>query len=134
MNFNVSFKALVVIVLLSAGIGAGAVLYFQKPKIVEKMVTVTKTEQKFIRDPGKADFNTTKLWAKSPIEIEYKITEQTRNYTAVTVHAFDLNKSTDQEIRVPVMENGDWKVYAGIGTGSALAAVIGVRVLRKKIR
>jgi hypothetical protein len=134
MNFNMSLKALVVIILLSAGCGAGAVLYFQKPKIVEKTVTVTKTEQKFIRDPDKVDFNTTKLWAKSPIEIEYKITEQTRDYTSVSVHAFDLNKSTDQEIRVPVAECGNWKIYAGIGAGATLTAVVGERVLWKKIR
>lgn len=134
MNFNISIKALSVIVLVSAGIGAGSVLYFQKPIIVEKTVTVTKTEQKFIKNPDTADFNTLRLWSKSPIEITYKVGEQTHKFTAVSVHAFDANKSTDQEIRIPVAESGDWKVYAGIGAGAAVAAIIGGRIVWKKLR
>jgi len=134
MNFNISLKALIVIILASMTSGAGLTIYFHTPRIVEKAITVTKTEQKFVKNPDTADFNTLRLWSKSPIEIEYKIGEQNRNYTAVSVHAFDANKSTDQEIRVPVAESGDWRVYAGIGAGAAVAAVIGGRVLWKKIK
>lgn len=134
MNFNISFKTLAIIVLTSITIGAGLTMYFHKPRIVEKTVTVTKTEQKFIHDPDTVDFNTLRLWSKSPIEITYKVGEQNREFTAVSVHAFDANKSTDQEIRVPVAECGDWRVYAGIGAGAAVAAVVGGRVLWKKIK
>lgn len=134
MNFNLSIKALSVIVLISAGIGAGSVLYFQKPIIVEKTVTVTKTEQKFIYNPATADFNTLQLWAKSPIQIEYTLGKQARDYTAVSVHAFDANKETREEIRVPIYQNADWKVYAGIGAGVAVATIMGFECWRKRAR
>ena len=115
---------------------AGAVgwNYIRAPKVVEKTVTVTKTEQKFIKDPGTADFSTLQLWAKSPIKIEYSPGELRRDYTILSVRAFDANKETKEEIRVPVYQNADWKVYAGISAGVAVATIAGGAYAWKRLR
>jgi len=127
-------KIFAVIALVSFIAGGVTGWKLRAPVVKEKIVTVTKTETKCIKNPDNADFNTLRLWSKSPIEIEYKIMNQSAGFTSLNVRAFDANKSTDQEIKVPVAEIGDWKIYAGIGAGSALAAVIGGRYLYKRLK
>lgn len=115
---------------------AGAVgwNYIRAPKTVLKSVDVKKSESKFNKDPDKADFNTTRLWAKSTIQIEYKPGELNRDYTVLNVRAFDANKETVEEIRVPVYQDADWKIYAGIGAGVAVATIAGFEYWRKRAR
>ena len=134
MNMQVSIKWLLVGALACMIAGAVGWNYIRAPKIVEKKVEVVKTETKFVKDPDKADFNTLLVWSKSPIKIEYETGKQTRDYTALNVRAFDANKETREEIRVPVYQDADWKVYAGIGAGAAIAAIAGIEYLKRRAR
>lgn len=108
--------------------------YIRAPRVVEKTVTVTKTETKFVHDPDTVDFNTLRTRAKSPIKIEYNPGELRRDYTVLNVRAFDANKETKEEIRVPVYQNTEWKVYAGIGAGVAVATIAGGAYAWKRLR
>ena len=134
MSFNVNIKTLLIGAVLCMIAGAVGWNYIRSPKIIEKNVEVVKTETKFTRDPDTVDFNTLRLWAKSPIKIEYSPDELQRDYTVLNVRAFDANKETKEEIRVPVYQNSEWKVYAGIGAGVAVATIAGGAYVWKRLR
>ena len=134
MNIQVNIKWLFVVALACMIAGAVGWNYIRSPRTVTKKVQVVKTETKFVRDPDKADFNTLLVWSKSPIKIEYETGKQTRDYTALNVRAFDANKETSEEIRVPVYQDADWKIYAGIGAGVAVATIAGIEYLKRRAR
>lgn len=134
MTIQVNIKTLLIGAVVCMIAGAVGWNYIRTPKTVTKTVEVVKTETKFITNPDKADFNTLRLWAKSPIQIEYKPGELNRDYTVLNVRAFDANKETVEEIRVPVYQDADWKVYAGIGAGVAIATIAGFEYWRKRAR
>lgn len=127
-------KLFAVIALVSFIAGGVTGWKLRAPVIKDKSVIAEPPKRKTLKNPDNADFNTLRLWSKSPIEIEYKIINQSADFTSLNVRAFDANKSTDQEIKVPVAEIGDWKIYAGIGAGSALAAVVTGRYLYKRLK
>ena len=136
MNF--SFKAFLIgcgsCLFIGLICGAYAWNKIETPRIVEKTVTVTKTETKFIHDPDTADFDTLHTWAASKIKMEYNVGELRRDYTVLNVRAFDANKETKEEIRVPVYQNSEWKVYAGIGAGVAVATIAGGAYAWRRLR
>ena len=134
MNIQINIKWLLVGAIVCMITGAVGWNYIRDPRTVTKEVKVVKTETKFVHDPNKADFNTLLVWSKSPIKIEYETEKQTRDYTALNVRAFDANKETDEEIRVPVYQDADWKVYAGIGAGVAVATIAGGTYIWKRTR
>lgn len=134
MNIQVNIKWLLVGALVSMITGAVGWNYIRAPRTVTKEVKVVTTETKFVKNPDTADFDTLQLWAKSPIKIEYNPGEMRRDYTVLNVRAFDANKETREEIRVPVYQNADWKVYAGIGAGVALATVAGIEYVKRRTR
>ena len=134
MNIQINIKWLIVGALVCMITGAVGWNYIRSPRTVTKEVKIVKTETKFVHDPDKADFNTLLVWSKSPIKIEYETGKRTRDYTALNVRAFDANKETVEEIRIPVYQDADWKVYAGIGAGVALATVAGIEYVKRRTR
>ena len=103
--------------------GAGFVTdrYTHKSEI--KNITVTKTETKFVKSPDNADYDTLKLWAKSPI-----VNEITFKGDQLFVHSYDANKSTDTSAKIQIAESSNLKYYIGIGVISA--AIGGYAVYR----
>ena len=134
MSIQINIKWLLVGALVCMIAGAVGWNYIRSPRTVTKEVKVVTTETKFIKNPDKVDFNTLLVWSKSPIKIEYETGKQTRDYTALNVRAFDANKETREEIRVPVYQNADWKVYAGIGAGVVVATIAGGTYFLKRTR
>jgi hypothetical protein len=134
MTIQINLRMLLIGAVVCTITGAAGWNCIRAPKTVTKTVEVVKTETKFITNPDKADFSTLQRWAKSPIQIEYKPGELNRDYTALTVRAFDANKETVEEIRVPIYQNADWKVYVGIGAGVAVATIAGFEYWRKRAR
>jgi len=136
MSFQINIKWLLVGALVCMIAGAVGWNYIRAPKKVTdyQYIPVVSRKSNVKVDPDTVDFNTTKLWAKSPIQMEYTVKEQTREYTALNVRAFDANKETREEIRVPVYQDADWKVYAGIGAGVAIATVAGIEYVKRRAR
>lgn len=81
-----------------------------------KTITVTKTETKYVKSPDNADYDTLKMWAKSPIKNEI-----TFKGDMLFVHSYDANKSTDTSAKIEVGSTDNWRIYIGIGAISALA-------------
>jgi hypothetical protein len=80
-----------------------------------KTITITKTETKYVKSPDNADYDTLKMWAKSPIKNEI-----TFKGDMLFVHSYDANKSTDTSAKIEVGSSDNFKYYIGIGVASAL--------------
>jgi imidazoleglycerol phosphate synthase glutamine amidotransferase subunit HisH len=106
-------------------IGAGswelARRHIFKPKI--ETITVTKTEVKFIKTPDNADYDTLKMWAKSPI-----VNEITFKGDQLFVHSYDMNKSTDTTAKIQVSESSNFKYY--VAGGIVVAGVVTYALLK----
>jgi hypothetical protein len=63
-------------------------------------------------------------WSKSKITIEYTVLSTLPEYTKLNVFAYDANKYTEQEIKIPVAQSGGWKLYAVVGGVAAIAGGI----------
>jgi hypothetical protein len=120
---NLKSLSIFIIVILLIGAGSWELLRRQilKPKI--ETITVTKTEVKFIKTPDNADYDTLKMWAKSPIKNDI-----TFKGDMLFVHSYDMNKSTDTSAKIQVSESSNFKFYVA---GSIVVAGIVTYALLK---
>lgn len=93
-----------------------------KPKVIIKEVVVTKNVDRLVyRDYKKADcceiaFN----YDQTPFHQTFKVKEMKPEYTDVTLRWDLYERNGEQEIRVPVYQEGNWKFYVGgavVGAG-----------------
>ena len=54
----------------------------------------------------------------SPMLITYKINEMKSGYTGVDLTWRLYERTGEQEIKVPVGQSGNWKLYTGLGIGA----------------
>jgi hypothetical protein len=109
-----------IVLLLGAGGWELARRHYFKPPTKE--VIITKTETKWAVKPIDATPAQLLDWSKSKIVIDYTVLSTLPEYTKLNVFAYDANKYTEQEIKVPVAESGNWKLYAAVG---GIAAIMG---------
>jgi hypothetical protein len=107
------------IVLLLIGAGSWELIRRHIWTVKDKEIIVTKTETKYVKDPSTVSYQTSIEWNKSPIQMKYEFISASSQYTDVYVLAFDMNKSTEQTIRVPVAESGNFKYYVAGGIVAA---------------
>ena len=119
---KIKSAVLFALVFLLIGAGSWELIRRHIYKVPSHEIIVTKTETKFIHDPSSADYQTLLDWSKSPILIDYKFLSATSENTTVNVFAHDLNKSTEQSIKVPVAQTGNFRMYFEIGAGVAILA------------
>ena len=124
INLINNIKGVIIYTLIILLIGAGSWELIRRHlyKVPTHEIVVTKTETKFIHDPANADYQTLLDWSKSPILIDYKFLSATSESTSVNVFAHDPNKSTEQNIKVPVASSGNFRMYFEIGAGVAILA------------
>jgi hypothetical protein len=116
----------IIILLIGAGAWECARRYIWTVKAKE--IIVTRTETRWNISPSNANNQMLLDWSKSPIKIEYKVLSASPEYTKINVFASDANKYTEQEIKVPVAESGNFKYYIG---GGILVAGLVTYVLLK---
>jgi hypothetical protein len=58
---------------------------------------------------------------RTPMQIEHEVTELNPEYTALTLKWELYERTGEQELKVPVHQEGNWKMYAGIGVGVVAA-------------
>ncbi len=57
-----------------------------------------------------------------PPIIDYKVTELSRSYTALTIHTIHCESDWSHDIKVPVHQEGSFRFYIGLGIGVAATA------------
>lgn len=55
-----------------------------------------------------------------PPIIDYKVKEISRANTTLNIHTVHCESEWSQDIKVPVYQEGNWKLYVGIGIGTAV--------------
>jgi hypothetical protein len=117
---NVKTLLVYTIVILIIGAGSWEVVRRHLYKVPSKEIVVSKPEIRYITNPTTATPQMLLDWSKSPILIDYKFLHATSEFTEVNVLAYDLNKSTEQNIKVPVAQSGNFRLYVEIGGGVLL--------------
>lgn len=123
-------KTLLLLILLSATLGAGAgfaaarAFFTPAEKIVIK--EIEKPVIKYIKEIQPTD--TAELWNcyRTPIAITYGMQDAT-----MRVRATDGCKETRQDIQLEVGDKNGWKVYAGIGAGALIIGGVTGLLLRR---
>lgn len=92
--------------------------HFTKPMIKE--VEVIKTVDKIVyRDYKTIDCcDIAKKYDTSPMLITYKINGMRSGYTDLDLKWRLYERTGEQQIKVPVGESGNWRLYAGIVIGT----------------
>lgn len=57
-----------------------------------------------------------------PPIIDYKVKDISRANTTLNIHTVHCESEWSQDIKVPVYHEGNWKLYVGIGIGTAVTA------------
>ncbi len=101
---------------------AVAVFLCIKPKEVIKEVVVTKNVDRLVyRDYSKTDCCAVALaYDQTPFHQTFKVKDMKPEYTDVTLRWDLYDRNGEQEIRVPVYQEGNWKFYVGgavVGAG-----------------
>jgi hypothetical protein len=123
MISNIKNLSIYTLVVLIFGAGSWELARRHIWTVKSKEIIVTKTETKWVVKPTDATPQMLFDWSKSPIIIDYTFLHSTSEYTEVNVFAHDLNKSTEQVIKVPVAESGNFKYY--VAGGIVVAGIIG---------
>lgn len=115
---NIITGLIITIVFFSAGFATA--LYFQKPVIQDRVVIkeIEKPTTRIIKVVDREDLSGLYACYKEPIRITYSMPGNTDMH----ISASDGCKSTDQNIKLEIKTQGNWKLYAGVGAG---ALVIG---------
>lgn len=97
--------------------------YYHKPETVVKEVEVIKNIDRVVyRDYSKADCcELLKEYDTSPMSIKYNVNKMTSEYTSLNLSWTLYERTGLQKINVPVHQQGNWRLYAGIGIGVAAA-------------
>lgn len=101
---------------------AASVAFFIKPREVIKEVVVTKNVDRLVyRDYSKTDCCAVALaYDQTPFHQTFKVKDMKPEYTDVTLRWDLYDRNGEQEIRVPVYQEGNWKFYVGgavVGAG-----------------
>ena len=101
---------------------AAAVAFFIKPRVVIKEVVITKNVDRLVyRDYKKADCCAIALaYDQTPFHQTFKVKEMKPEYTELALRWDLYERNGEQEIRVPVYQEGNWKFYVGgvvVGAG-----------------
>jgi len=98
--------------------------FSHKPASLIKEVEVIKNvDNKVKRDYQKIDCcDIAKKYDQTPFNLKYEVKELNPEYTGLTLKWDLYERNGEQEIRVPVYQQGNFKFYLGVGVG---AAVIG---------
>ena len=96
------------------------------PEPIVKEVQVIKNVDRIVyRDYKTAECcDLLKKYDKSPMVIDYKVLSLNSKNTDVNLSWKLFERSGEQEISIPVHQEGNWKLYAGVGIGVAAASGI----------
>lgn len=118
---------IMIILVIACCVLSGIIGYkLHKPETVVKEVMVTKNVDRIVyRDYTKADCcELLYKYDTSPMSIKYNVNKITSEYTSLNLSWTLYERSGLQEINVPVHQQGNWRLYAGIGIGVAAAGGI----------
>ena len=96
--------------------------FYLKPKQVVKEVAVTKNvDHKVNRDYSKTDCcDVASKYDLTPFHQTFKVERLNPDSTDVSLKWDLYDRNGEQEIKVPVFQEGNWKFYAGVGLGGVV--------------
>ena len=108
--------------------------FYHKPEQIIKTVEVVKNVDKIVyRDYSKlndsACIEILKKYDSTPFNLKYEVKELNPQYTDVSLRWDLYERNGEQEIKVPVYQEGNFKFYFGLGLG--VVAVGGLVYLLK---
>lgn len=126
MTKNIKSILIVVacLVVLGAVFYAGYHVGVNNEPIIHEVV-----KEKIVFKPVSVDVNTLDVEAlrerlncyyNFPPIIDYKVKEISRANTTLNIHTVHCESEWSQDIKVPVYQEGNWKLYVGIGIGAAV--------------
>ena len=114
-----------VIMLCLLSFGAG--WYVHKPDTIIKEVVVTKNIDHLVyRDYSKVDCcDIASKYDLTPFHQTFKVKQLNSDSTDVALKWDLYDRNGEQEIRVPVFQEGNWKFYIGLGLGGVVVGAAG---------
>ena len=101
--------------------------YVHKPGTIIKEVVVTKNIDHLVeRDYSKTDCCAVALkYDQTPFHQTFKVKQLNYDSTDVSLKWDLYDRNGEQEIRVPIYQEGNWKFYAGLGLGGVVVGAAG---------
>ena len=113
------------IIALCIGSFAGGYFY-HKPETIVKTVEVIKNVDRLVfRNYDKVDCcDIAKNYDNTAFHQTFTVKELNPEYTDLTLKWDLFERDGEQEIKVPVYQEGNWKLFLGIGIGVAITSGI----------
>ena len=115
--------SVLIIIIFCIGSFIGGYFYHKPEQIVKTVEIVKNIDHVVYRDYTTTDCcDNLKKYDLTPFNQTFTVKELNPQYTEINLKWNLYERNGEQGIKVPVYQDGNWKLYIGIGLGSAAMA------------